>query len=339
MGLDPVLETLPERYKSSMSVASMNGIVSFFEEIFNEMKTQNVLPAAFKPNQGFYIKHNKPRDHRFEGSIALGCMMDMIQEFFPGIPVILDYKRGDIAKSSANYAAEGFECWKADGVTVFPYMGTDSVEPFAKYCNDEQGKGVYVLNRTSNSGAKDLQNLCVIGDAERIGNAIEEKLRKFLTEPIAVRDEELLSKWILASDENNFVRKNMREMLRDAVIASSDPLYKVVAQKIVDWSKDHPGVGAVVGATSLDELSNLAKFYTGKNIPLLIPGVDGQGGKADEAAARLRDAGYDLSLARINSSSGLIHPWAKKKEPAPEDFAKVCVEKLHILNEQIGYKP
>jgi orotidine-5'-phosphate decarboxylase len=71
---------------------------------------------------------------------------------------------------------------------------------------------------------------------------------------------------------------------------------------------------------------------------LLIPGVGGQGGKADEVVAKLREAGYDLSLARINSSSELTHPWAKKNEPAPEDFAKVCVEQLHKLNEQTAYK-
>ena len=67
----------------------------------------------------------------------------MLRGKFPGIPVILDAKRGDIATSSTNYAREAFEAWHADCVTVSPYMGTDSVMPFAF-----ADKGVYVLNRT-----------------------------------------------------------------------------------------------------------------------------------------------------------------------------------------------
>ena len=281
MGLDPVVEAMPEMHAKE----GILGVPHYLEAIFNKMKSEGVVPGALKLNQGFYVRHDKPRERDFPGSRALAQVMDLIGTIFPEVPTILDYKRGDIAKSSANYAVEGFECWKADAVTVSPYMGTDSVGPFSEYCNDDKGKGVYVLDRTSNKGAKDLQNLDVL-----IGENI------------------------------------------------STPLYNIVADKITEWAKDNPGVGAVIGATSPEELSDLAKLLAAHPIPLLIPGVGGQGGKADDVIARLADNGYDLSIVRINSSSGITHPWAKKKEAAPNDFVRICVEELHKLNEQIDYK-
>jgi len=277
LGLDPVVESMPEP-------KGIEFFPGFVEELLVEMKEQNVLPGAFKPNQGFYVMHDKPLEGKFAGSNALANTMKWIRRELPQVPIILDFKRGDIATSSANYAKEGFECWGADAVTIAPYMGTDSVMPFAKYCGIQWEKGVYVLNRTSNKGAVDLQDL-----------------------------------------ETRFGHQEQK-------------MYKAVARKIVEWAKENPGVGAVVGATSLLELSDLARFYSEKNIPLLIPGVGGQGGKAYEVAAALRDAGYNLELARINSSSGITHPWAKDKKPAPADYVKVCVEELHKLNEAIGFK-
>jgi len=280
MGLDPVPEAMSELKLDYWFKAE-----AFFEDILKEMKTQGVSPGAFKPNQGYYLRMDKPREGNFMGSRALANIMDLLDSEFPGIPIILDFKKGDVKKSSENYAVEGFDNWKADAVTVFPYMGTDSVSPFTDYCDKNAGRGVYILNRTSNEGAKDVQDL-----------------------PLNTRDSGL-----------------------DTLV------YQQVAKKIVDWAKDRPGVGAVVGATSKEELSDLAKFYAGKDIPLLIPNVGGQGGRADDVTAILRDSEYDLSLARVNSSSGLTHPW--KKAPAPRDYAKVCVAELNKLNEQIGYKP
>jgi orotidine-5'-phosphate decarboxylase len=282
MGLDPVLEAIP----IEMHMPSNLTIPLFFENIFKEMEKQKVLPGAFKPNAGFYLRHDRPLESRFEGSLALASVMQMAKQIFPDIPLILDYKRGDIASSSANYAVEGFDCWGADAVTVAPYMGTDSVSPFAKYCNDEKGKGVYVLNRTSNPGAKDFQDSKVT-----VG------------------------------------------------LLSLAPLYEVVAHKISEWAKANPGVGAVVGATYPQELSDIANLYvkSGVGVPLLIPGVGKQGGSAQEVVARLREAGYPLEFARINSSSGLTHPW-KTADKAPADYAKICVEQLAKLNEEIGYK-
>lgn len=73
----------------------------------------------------------------------------------PGIPVILDSKRGDIGSTAQHYASEAFDRYRADAVTVNPYLGRDSVQPFL----DRADRGVIVLCRTSNPGASDLQDL------------------------------------------------------------------------------------------------------------------------------------------------------------------------------------
>jgi orotidine-5'-phosphate decarboxylase len=73
----------------------------------------------------------------------------------PGIPVILDAKRGDIGSTAEQYAVEIFERYRADAITVNPYMGRDSVDPYLAYAD----KGVILLCRTSNAGGSDLQFL------------------------------------------------------------------------------------------------------------------------------------------------------------------------------------
>ncbi len=284
MGLDPVIEAMPAKFK----VKGIGGFPLFLLEVFEEMQKQNLSPGAFKPNQGFYVCHDKPRLEMFDGSRTLVKVMDIVQEQFPNVPIVLDSKRGDIAKSSKNYAIESFDCWEADAVTASPYMGRDSVMPLIEHAV-KKSSGVYLLDRTSNKGAVDLQNLVVETDDPIHGGS------------------------------------------------ARSPLYMKVAEKIVEWARGNPGVGAVVGATSLDELTDLARFYAGRNICLLIPGVGSQGGEAGETVKILRGS-YDLNIVRINSSSGLTHPWASGKDPkpAPNDYAKSCVEAFYKLNAEIN---
>ncbi len=262
MGLDPVPAALPHPEKNIS-----NRISDYFEELFDEMQKRGLTPAAFKPNLGYYAALDRPLDGQFEGSLALARVLKMLREAFSGIPVILDAKRGDIATSSTNYAKEAFEAWQADCVTVSPYMGTDSVMPFAF-----ADKGVYVLNRTSNPGGADLQNLRMEDQA---------------------------------------------------------PLYITVARRIAAWHQDSSGIGAVVGATNLKELEDIARYFADQDIPMLIPGVGSQGGSAPEVMEKLRKAGYPICLARINSSSGLTHPW--KKAPAPDDYLERVMANLAKL--------
>ena len=267
MGLDPVLDHLPARLGYRIDEI----IPNFFEKLFDEMSNRYLKPAAFKPNQGYYIKHDVPLQGDFSGSLALSKTIKLCREYFPHTPVIMDYKRGDISTSSANYAREGFERWVADAVTISPYMGSDSIIPFLEYTS--KGQGTYVLNRTSNAGGKDFQNL---------------KLDDGRT------------------------------------------LFEAVGDKLIEWSKKYPGTGAVVGATSMKELRTLAEKYAEHEIALLIPGVGSQGGSAEEVMNALKKAKYDIKLARINSSSGLTHPW-RKDGHIPENWATVCADKLEEL--------
>lgn len=271
MGLDPKVETLPESDENIR--VRLN---AFYQELFHRMKIEGLSPAAFKPNIGYYTSLDRPRDSNFLGTEALCDLLDMLEVFFPNIPVILDSKRGDIATSSANYAEEAFTCYDADSVTVSPYMGSDSVFPFCK-----EGKGVYMLNRTSNPGGAELQNLTVM-------------------DPI---------------DEKEVY-----------------PFYIAVAHLIANYSNKHKGIGAVVGATNMTELKEIAQYYKDKEIPLLIPGVGSQGGSALDVIAALKEVGYPLDLVRINSSSGLTHPW--KKGSAPEDWLDLCLSSIRKLLEE-----
>ncbi len=170
MGIDPVCEYLPE-----IEGTAGEKIISFFSSLFSEMVNRNVFPGAFKPNLGFFSTLDRPRKNAFEGSRALAEILLLIDENFPGIPVILDYKRGDIARSSENYAKEGFITWGCDSVTVSPWMGSDSVQPFLKEASLHNG-GVYLLNRTSNPGGKEFQNAILKGNSQALFKTVSEKI-------------------------------------------------------------------------------------------------------------------------------------------------------------------
>lgn len=113
------------------------------------------LVCAFKPNLGFYEALD------FPGLEALRKTLEVIPD---GIPVIGDAKRGDISPTANAYAKAMFEMWGFDAVTASPYLGRDSLEPFLSYAD----RGVFVLCRTSNPGARDLQDLLVTSPYERV---------------------------------------------------------------------------------------------------------------------------------------------------------------------------
>ena len=339
MGLDPVPKYLPDEFQKD----GVKGIDDFYSSLFSLMKEQQVFPGAFKLNQGFFITWDEPSNRKYLGSEELDWVMTHLREQFPHIPVILDYKRGDIKDSSANYAEEGLGClnWGADAVTVHPYMGTDSVAPFLEYCVEHHGKGVYILNRTSNPGAKDFQNLEVVLDKQAFLTGMREQLQQLCVQYI--ENAGSMSETPHFAEALGVIIGKANERFNESFDWSSlppgaipTPLYQVVSHKILEWAQDHPGVGAVVGATSPDELSEIARIYAGKDIPLLIPGVGKQGGSASEVVKRLKEANYDLSLVRINSSSALTHSWAPN--PAPKDWKDLCIANLRKLNEEISYQ-
>jgi orotidine-5'-phosphate decarboxylase len=149
IGLDPDLQRFPA------SLASGNdNIFSFNRAIID---ATHDLVCAYKPQIAYFSALGAER--QLEQTIAY------IKSSYPHIPVILDAKRGDIGSTATQYAREAFVRYQVDAVTVNPYMGFDSVQPFLDY----QDKGVIILCKTSNSGASQLQELQLSGqDSEPV---------------------------------------------------------------------------------------------------------------------------------------------------------------------------
>jgi orotidine-5'-phosphate decarboxylase len=108
------------------------------------------LVCAYKPNLAFY---------EALGTAGLAILEKTVAEIPSDIPVIGDAKRGDIGNTARAYARALFSVYGFDAATVNPYLGFDSIEPFIGY----QDKGVFILCRTSNKGARDFQDLHVDG--------------------------------------------------------------------------------------------------------------------------------------------------------------------------------
>lgn len=143
VGLDPDPAKLP------LSLTGTGGaIFSFCREIVDATAD---LVCAFKPQIAYF--HSQRAEDQLEQ------LIEYIHDAHPGIPVILDAKRGDIGSTAEHYAIEAFDRYKADAVTVSPYMGFDSMSPYLAH----PGKGVIVLCRTSNPGGSDVQFLQVDG--------------------------------------------------------------------------------------------------------------------------------------------------------------------------------
>jgi orotidine-5'-phosphate decarboxylase len=154
VGLDPDPARFPAELKGRP-----DAILGFCRAIVDATAD---LVCCFKPQIAYFAAHRA--EDQLEALIA------HIHDAHPGTPVILDAKRGDIGSTAEQYAVEAFERFGADAITVNPYMGRDSVEPFLAYPD----KGVILLCRTSNPGGSDLQFLDVGGERlfERVARLV-----------------------------------------------------------------------------------------------------------------------------------------------------------------------
>lgn len=143
MGLDPVIEDIPEE-----NGTPGERIFVFYEKILNKLVQKNIYPGAVKPNYAFYAQYG------IDGIISLEKVIKIYKS--AEIPVILDYKRGDIGKTAKAYAKEAFDFFNADSVTLSPYLGYDSIEPYIK---DYPDKGYYILTKTSNNSSGEIQDI------------------------------------------------------------------------------------------------------------------------------------------------------------------------------------
>lgn len=137
VGLDPEPTKFPHQWRGDA-----HRIYDFCAAIVDATAD---LVMAFKPQIAYFAAHR--------AEDQLERLMAHMRRTAPDVPVILDAKRGDIGSTAQQYAIEAFERYGADAVTLSPFMGFDSVQPYLNY----HGKGAFLLCRTSNPGGDDLQ--------------------------------------------------------------------------------------------------------------------------------------------------------------------------------------
>jgi len=138
VGLDPE----PTRFPAGLQ----GDAAKIFEFCARIVDATGDLAIAFKPQIAYFAAHR--------AEAQLEQLVRHVRINFPHVPVILDAKRGDIGSTAEQYAREAFERYDADAVTLSPFMGFDSVQPYLKYPD----RGAFLLCRTSNPGGDDLQN-------------------------------------------------------------------------------------------------------------------------------------------------------------------------------------
>jgi orotidine-5'-phosphate decarboxylase len=137
VGLDPEPAKFPAPWQGDAT-----RVLDFCARIVDATKDQ---AAAFKPQIAYFAAQ------RAEDQLEQLCAY--IRRVAPDVPIVLDAKRGDIGATAEQYAREAFQRYQADAVTLSPFMGFDSIEPFLRH----DGRGVFLLCRTSNAGGDDLQ--------------------------------------------------------------------------------------------------------------------------------------------------------------------------------------
>ncbi|MFN0185019.1 MAG: orotidine-5'-phosphate decarboxylase, partial [Aquabacterium sp.] len=143
VGLDPDPARFPSHWRGDSA-----RILDFCRAIVDATAD---LVCAFKPQIAYFAAHR--------AESALEQLIAHCHDTAPDVPVILDAKRGDIGATAEQYAAEAFERYGADALTLSPYLGQDSIEPYLRHA----GRGLFLLCRTSNPGGADLQLLPLAG--------------------------------------------------------------------------------------------------------------------------------------------------------------------------------
>lgn len=216
--------------------------------------------CAFKPQIAYFAAQG--------AEDVLAGLIAHIHAKHPGIPVILDAKRGDIGSTARQYGVEAFDRFKADALTLSPFMGFDSIEPYFEWA----GRGLILLCRTSNPGGNDLQALSVLPAGNATG-----------TPPGA---------------------QSPRQSASDTASgAQPEKLYEHLARLAAGPWNVNGELGLVVGATFPDELARVRALAP--RLPLLVPGVGAQGGDVNATVRAGLDAdGYGLV---INSSRAILY--------------------------------
>ncbi len=158
VGLDPEPSKFPGAWKGDAS-----RIFDFCAAIVDATRD---LVCAFKPQIAYFAAHR--------AEDQLERLMAHIRRNAPDVPVILDAKRGDIGSTAEQYAREAFVRYQADAVTLSPFMGFDSIEPYLSYSD----KGLILLCRTSNAGGSDLQAQRLVNEDGTPGERVYERVAR-----------------------------------------------------------------------------------------------------------------------------------------------------------------
>ena len=205
--------------------------------------------CAFKPQIAYFAAQG--------AEDVLAGLIAHIHAKHPGIPVILDAKRGDIGSTARQYGVEAFDRFKADALTLSPFMGFDSIEPYFEWA----GRGLILLCRTSNPGGNDLQALSVLPAGDTAGAP------PALHKPASGTPPD----------------------------TQPEKLYEHLARLAAGPWNVNGELGLVVGATFPDELARVRALAP--RLPLLVPGVGAQGGDVNATVRAGLDAdGYGLVI-------------------------------------------
>ncbi|MFY9457933.1 MAG: orotidine-5'-phosphate decarboxylase [Candidatus Spechtbacterales bacterium] len=216
------------------------------------------LVCAYKPNFAFYEAHG------LQGLWALKETVAFIKTVAPDVPIIGDAKRGDIGKTNLGYIKAAFDVYGVDAMTVHPYLGQEEgMQVFL----DRRDKGIIVLCRTSNKGAREFQDL--------------------LTLPADFFDNESI--WLTSL-----------AWVQDQAL----PLYQRVAKNVAQNWNANGNCAVVAGATYAEDIKVIRKII-GDDMPILIPGVGTQGGDLEKAVKNGINSKGDGII--INSSSGILY--------------------------------
>jgi orotidine-5'-phosphate decarboxylase len=145
IGLDPDIERLPAGIADGP-----DPLYQFSKAIIDA--TQDLV-CAYKPNTAFFEAHGE------QGIRQLHMTCQYLRDTYPHIPIVLDFKRGDIGNTNNYYAQFAFDYLGADAVTISPYLGKEAVQPFL----DRTDKGIFILCRTSNQGSGEFQDIDIDG--------------------------------------------------------------------------------------------------------------------------------------------------------------------------------
>lgn len=261
VGLDPHVSELPEPTAAAAQ--------QFCERL---IAATHATAAAFKPNAAFFEAFGA------EGVAALHAVIRAVPA---GIPVLLDAKRGDISTTAAAYATAAFEQLEAHAITLAPYMGADSVEPFVR---GRPERGCFVLCKTSNPSANDFQALRVAPSA------------RLLFEEVALKCEQ----WNTEDNVGLVVGATDVEALRR--VRAVTPTLWILA----------PGIGAQGG--NLEEAVSAGLSADGYG--LLVPVSRGISKAANpkEAAEELRDAINAVRKAKVATAAATTAIHSRESE-------------------------